>query len=216
MQGHSGYLQVDGYQGYEPTEARLVGCWAHARRKFKEADVAQGKGKSTHKTGKATWALNHIAKLYRIEGQIRDQPPDQKQAYRQEHARPLLEELKAWLDKSIMQVVPKSALGQALGYCVNQWSKLIRYLEDGQLSIDNNRAERAIKPFVIGRKNWLFSNTISGARASSVMYSLVETAKANNLVPFDYLRHALDVLSEPCDDERLSQLLPWNAGFKMK
>lgn len=211
LKGHSGYLQVDGYQGYESTQATLVGCWAHARRKFKEAEVAQGKGKP--KVGKATWAMNHIKKLYRIETLIKEKSPAEKQAYREAHASPLLEEYKAWLDKSIQQVPPKSTLGKALAYSLNQWPKLIRYLEDGRLNIDNNRAERAIKPFVIGRKNWLFSNTAKGAHASSILYSIVETAKANGLVPFDYLHHVLKVLSEREDNESLNELLPWNVGL---
>ena len=151
LQGHSGYLQVDGYQAYASTRASLVGCWAHARRKFKEADIAQGKDKP--KAGKAMWAMSHIKKLYRIETLIKDKTPADKQAYRKEHATPLLEEYKVWLDKSIQQVPPKSTLGKAIAYSLNQWPKLIRYVEDGHINIDNNRAERAIKPFVIGRKN---------------------------------------------------------------
>jgi transposase len=214
LQGHSGYLQVDGYQGYESTQATLAGCWAHARRKFKEADIVQGKGKP--KAGKATWAISHIKKLYRIEALIKDKTPVEKQVYRTEHATPLLEEYKTWLDKSILQVPPKSALGKALAYSLNQWPKLTRYLEDGHLNIDNNRAERAIKPFVIGRKNWLFSNTTSGANASSILYSIVETAKANNLVPFDYLHHILSVLSERDDDDTLTALLPWNVSLEVR
>jgi transposase len=208
LQGHSGYLQVDGYQGYESTQATLVGCWAHARRKFKEADIAQSKGKP--KAGKATWAMTHIKKLYRIEATIKDKSTSEKQAYRIEHATPLLEEYKTWLDKSILQVPPKLALGKALAYSLNQWPKLTRYLEDGHLNIDNNRAERAIKPFVIGRKNWLFSNTVSGANASSILYSIVETAKANNLVPFDYLHYLFKALSERDQQAEMEDLLPWN------
>jgi len=214
LQGHSGYLQVDGYQGYASTGATLAGCWAHARRKFKEADIVQSKGKP--KAGKATWAMNHIKKLYRIETLIKDKAPAEKQTYRAEHAKPLLEEYKTWLDKSVQQVPPKSALGKALAYSLNQWPKLIRFLEDGQLNIDNNRAERAIKPFVIGRKNWLFSNTANGAHASSILYSIVESAKANNLVPFDYLHHVINVLSERQDDETLNELLPWNVSLQLR
>ena len=214
LQGHSGYLQVDGYQGYESTQATLVGCWAHARRKFKEADIAQSKGKP--KAGKATWAMTHIKKLYRIEAAIKDESPSEKQAYRIEHATPLLKEYKDWLDKSILQVPPKSALGKALAYSLNQWPKLTRYLEDGHLNIDNNRAERAVKPFVIGRKNWLFSNTKSGADASSVLYSIVETAKANNLAPFDYLHQVLSILSKSNDDDTLSALLPWHVSLEVR
>jgi len=209
LQGHSGYLQVDGYQGYASTEATLVGCWAHARRKFKEAQIAQPKGKK----GKATWVMTHIRKLYRIEASIKDKTPSEKQVYRQEQAVPLLNELKEWLDKSLLQIPPKTALGTAVGYCLNQWPKLIRYIEDGELNIDNNRAERAIKPFVIGRKNWLFSNTEKGAHASSILYSMVETAKANGLIPFNYLHQVITALSERNHDVALDDLLPWNISL---
>jgi transposase len=121
---------------------------------------------------------------------------------------PLLEQLEAWLISSQQQVLPKTKLGEAIQYCLNQWEKLRRYTLDGRLNIDNNRAERAIKPFVIGRKAWLFSQTANGANASAVLYSIIETAKANNLVPYDYLVHLLTRLSEPNID--IDQLLPWN------
>jgi transposase len=113
-------------------------------------------------------------------------------------------------------VSPKSVIGKATAYSLNQWPKLILYLENGQLNIDNNQPERAIKPFVIGRKNWLFSNTVKGARASSILYSIVQTAKANNLVPFDYLNHVINVLSERKDDEMLDELLPWNVSLQTR
>ena len=207
LQGYSGYLQVDGYQGYTSTKATLVGCWAHARRKFIEADIAQGKGKS----GKANFAVNFIKKLYRIEIKIKELSPEEKYDYRQEHAKPLLNEFHTWLIKSSEQVLPKTALGTALSYNLKQWPKLIRYLEDGELNIDNNRAERAIKPFVIGRKNWMFSNTTKGAEASAVLYSLIETAKSNGLVPFDYLHHILKELGE--GKSNVEGLLPWNVSL---
>ena len=202
LDGYSGYLQVDGYAGYEKTNATLVGCWAHARRKFKEAEIAQAKGK----TGKANIALSHIQKLYRLEIQLKDKTTAQKYQSRQEKAKPLLAQFYQWLEKA--SVPPKTALGKAIQYCKNQWHKLIRYIEDGDLNIDNNRAERAVKPFVIGRKNWLFSNTGNGAKASAMHYSLIETAKANGLVPFDYLMHFLEQLSKPKVD--INSLLPWN------
>jgi transposase len=169
---YQGYLQVDGYTGYEQTEATLVGCFAHTRRKFIEVQRAQVKGK----TGKADWAISHIRKLYRIETEIKDKDPAEKRAQRLVKAKPLLNQFKAWLDKSALQVPPKSAVGKAIAYSLGQWSKLERYIEDGNLQIDNNRAERAIKPFVIGRKNWLFANTAKGAQASAMLYSLIETA----------------------------------------
>jgi transposase len=204
LKDYSGYLQVDGYQGYEQTKATLAGCWAHARRKFKEAEVAQGKGK----TGKANWALNHIQKLYRIETRIKGQSAEEKYQVRQAESVPLLNQYKAWLDKSALQVPPKTALGKALGYSLNQWHKLVRYVDDGNLAVDNNRAERAIKPFVIGRKAWLFSHSKSGANASAILYSIIETAKANGLTPFDYIMHCLEHLSASPDN--VEALLPWN------
>ncbi len=199
-----GYLQVDGYAGYEKNEATLVGCWAHARRKFIDAQKTQAKGK----TGKADWAINHIRKLYRIEAEIKQKTAQEKQMIRQAQSQPLLDQLKVWLDKSALQVPPKSAVGKAIAYSLRQWPKLMRYTENGYLNIDNNRAERAIKPFVIGRKNWLFSNTATGAQASAMMYSIVETAKANGLIPFDYLRYLLEQL--PTNPESIDYLMPWN------
>lgn len=210
LQAFNGYLQADGYAGYEQTNATLAGCWAHARRKFIEAQTVQVKGK----TGKADWAINHIQKLYRIEKEIKDKTAEEKQRIRKEQSLPLLEQFKTWLDKSALHVPPKSAIGKAIGYNIRQWSKLIRYTESGYLSIDNNRAERAIKPFVIGRKNWMFSNTAKGAEASAALYSLIETAKANGLIPFDYLKYLFEQLPEKPDD--IKYLLPWNVVLTKK
>ena len=202
LKDFTGYLQVDGYAAYEKTTATLVGCWAHARRKFMEAQKAQPKGK----TGKADMALSFIQKLYRIEISLKDKTNDEKYRIRQAQAKPLLDKLYAWLNKA--NIVPKSALGIAITYSKNQWHKLIRYIDDGNLNIDNNRAERAVKPFVIGRKNWLFCNTTNGANTSAMLYSIIETAKANGLIPFDYIAHCLEQLSQnDCDIE---QQLPWN------
>jgi transposase len=202
LNGFNGYLQVDGYAGYEKTAATLVGCWAHARRKFIEAQTAQPKGK----TGKADMALSMIQKLYRIEISLKGKSVQEKYQRRQEKAKPLLEQFNQWLAKA--NVVTKSALGKAISYCQHQWHKLIRYIEDGNLTIDNNRAERAVKPFVIGRKNWLFSKTANGAKASAMLYSIIETAKANGLIPFDYIAHCLKQLSNEHVD--VETLLPWN------
>ncbi len=204
LQGFNGYLQVDGYVGYEKTAATLVGCWAHARRKFMEAKTAQPKGKS----GKADMALSLIQKLYRLETSLKDKSAQEKYEQRQTVAKPLLDKFRQWLTQA--NVPPKSALGKAVGYCKNQWPKLNRYLEDGGLNIDNNRAERAVKPFVIGRKNWLFSNTANGASASAMLYSIIETAKANGLIPFDYIAHCLEQLSGEVSEKTIEAMLPWN------
>jgi len=202
LQDFTGYLQVDGYAAYEKTAATLVGCWAHARRKFMDAQKAQPKGK----TGKADMALSFIQKLYRIEISLKDKTSDEKYQHRQAQAKPILDKFYAWLEKA--NVVPKSALGTAITYSKNQWHKLSRYIDDGHLAIDNNRAERAVKPFVIGRKNWLFCNTTNGANTSAMLYSIIETAKANGLTPFDYITLCLDQLSQ--QDCYIEQLLPWN------
>mgnify|MGYP000610319568 CR=1 FL=1 len=157
-----------------------------------------------------------IQKLYGIESRLKDKSADESYQTRQAQSKPILDKLKQWLEKHQPNLVANSKLIDAANYMANQWPKLIEYINDGRLSIDNNRAERAIKPFVIGRKNWLFSNTASGAHASSVLYSIVETAKANDLVPFDYLHHILSVLSERNDDDTLTDLLPWNVSLEVR
>ena len=204
LDGFTGYLQVDGYAAYGKTDAKLAGCMAHVRRKFMEAKIAQGK----KKTGKADVALNLIGKLYGIEGSLRDKSAWEKQRIRQEKSKPLIETLYQWATENKEKVPPSLKLGVAIGYLLNQYHKLITYLEDGQINIDNNRAERAVKPFVIGRKNWLFSNTPRGATASATLYSIVETAKANGLVVGQYLATCLDELAKKPDN--LEHLLPWN------
>jgi transposase len=205
-QHYTGYLQVDGYAGYHKLHCNLVVCMAHIRRKFDEAKKAQSK--SSQKTGKADWALSQIQKLYRIEKQIKGLPIEERYRTRQEKSVPLLNQFKTWLDKSAPNVLPESLLGKALNYALNQWDKTIRYCDDGRLDIDNNRSERAIKPFVMGRRAWLFSQTANGANASATLYSIVETAKANGLVPYDYLVHVMEKIMQ--GDTEPEQLLPWN------
>ena len=208
LEGLNGYLQADGYKGYEQVDAELIGCMAHARRKFIEAQTAQPK----NKMGRADIAIKKIAKLYGVEKSIKGLSVNEKYKVRQEKSLPLLNELKEWLDKSIRQVLPKSAIGKAVQYSLNQWEKLSGYIKSGDINIDNNRAERAIKPFVIGRKNWMFCNTASGANASAILYSLIETAKANGLTPFNYLMFLLEELPKQPGD--LEYLMPWNIELK--
>ncbi|WP_133309591.1 IS66 family transposase [Parashewanella spongiae] len=200
----NGYLQTDGYAAYQKVNAELVGCWAHARRKFIEAQTAQGKTK----VGKVNVAISFIQKLYAIEKNIADLSVDEKMKKRQIKSEPILADFKAWLDKSALQVSSKGKLGEAITYSLNQWSKLKRYTESGLLNIDNNRAERAVKPFVIGRKNWLFNINHKGAETSAMLYSIIETAKANGLIPFDYINHCLEELAK--SPIELESLLPWN------
>jgi transposase len=203
-------IMVDGYEGYQAachdyTITRL-GCWAHVRRKFVEAKKLQPKGKS----GKADQAIAFIQKLYRIEQQIKDQPLDERDRIRQCQAKPIIDKIKRWLEKSLPHVPPKTALGKALHYLHQQWPRLIGYVENGAYPIDNNPAENAIRPFVIGRKNWLFSNSQAGAKASANLYSLIETAKANGLNPYDYLKYVFKELPNAHSVEDVENLLPWN------
>ena len=204
LDGYSNYLQVDGYAAYGKTNAILAGCMAHARRKFIDAKTAQGK----NKTGKADVILNLIGKLYGIEAAVKTKDWDEKHQVRQDKSKPILDKINTWVTNNKEKIPPKSKLGEALTYWYNQTHKLETYLEDGRINIDNNRAERAVKPFVIGRKNWLFSNTSRGANASAILYSFVETAKANGLLVDNYLQTCLDELAKK--PESLEHLLPWN------
>jgi len=160
-------------------------CMVHLRRKFIEAQKALP---PNAKSGKVDIALSYIAKLYAIEQQHKESNSTTRHQARQEHSLPLLQQFNAWLDKTQHGVLPKGKLGEALAYAQKYWSKLTRYIENGDWPIDNNPAENAIRPFVIGRKNWLFSNTVKGANASAVLYSLIEPAKANQHEPYHYLR----------------------------
>ena len=202
-------IMVDGYEGYQKAcddyEITRLGCWAHARRKFVDAQKLQKKGK----VGKADQAIAYIQKLYAIEQHIKDDPPDKRYDYRQTHAKPILEKLNAWMEKSVLTVPPKTAIGKALIYLTNQWHRLVLYIDDGRYPIDNNPAERAIRPFTIGRKNWLFSKSQAGAKASANLYSLIETAKANDLNPYTYLRHVFTALPNANSVEDIEALLPW-------
>lgn len=206
---YAGRLVTDGYEGYAEVVRRNgiihAGCWAHARRKFIDAQKVQPKGK----TGKADWALNQIRKLYALEQQAKALDPEARRALREQKSRPLIVQLRTWLDKSIKQILPKSTLGKALHYLDSQWQRLTRFLEDGLIPLDNNPAENAIRPFVVGRKNWLFSHTPSGAQASAAIYSLIETAKANGLSPYEYLQFVFETLPTLGEDDDLGSLLPW-------
>ncbi|WP_133151978.1 IS66 family transposase, partial [Vibrio tasmaniensis] len=144
--------------------------------------------------------------LYGIESRLKGAPAEERKAERQALAKPILDELYQWM--TTQKVIGSSPLGKAIKYTLGQWSKLTRYIDDGHLSIDNNRAERAMKPLVIGRKNWLFSNTPNGADASAMLYSIIETAKANGLILYDYLVKCMKELAKAEPD--IDALLPWN------
>ena len=210
LEGFKGYLMTDGYDGYNEV-ARTDGierlaCWAHVRRRFVEATRVQPKGKR----GRADEAVSLIGKLYRIEREHKEATPEVRYLARQSSSAPVLAELHAWMLKQTPLVIPKSALGTALAYMGNLWPQLTRYTERGDLPIDNNRCENAIRPFVIGRKAWLFSDTPAGARSSAVIYSLVQTCKANGLEPYTWLRRVLRDLPAAKSADAVEALLPWN------
>lgn len=215
LKEYTGYVQTDGYLGYDFLEQQTgithLGCWAHARRKFVEVVNAAGKEKNgTKKKGSGDVALDYIASLYLIEKECaqRELTPEAIALERQNRAGPILEQFKAWLEKRQPQVPPGSTLGKAISYALGQWERLAVYLEDGRLRPDNNLAENAIRPFVLGRKNWLFAATPAGAHASAALYSIIETAKANRLEPYWYLRYLFDRLPEAKSTEDYQALLP--------
>ena len=210
LEGYKGYLMTDGYDGYNEV-ARTDGierlaCWAHVRRRFVEAVRVQPKGKR----GRADEAVSLIGKLYRIEREHKEVTPEVRHLARQSSSAPVLAELHAWMLRNTPVVIPRSALGTALAYMGNLWPQLTRYTERGDLPIDNNRCENAIRPFVIGRRAWLFSDTPAGAHASAVIYSLVQTAKANGLEPYTWLRRVLRDLPAAKTLDAVEALLPWN------
>ena len=191
---YEGYVQTDGYGAYDAVcEGRVrvvhVGCWAHCRRVYVDA-----KKKST-KAGSADEAIGMIGKLYAVERQRSSHPDEEEFAeWRRKQVEPVLEKLHGWLETKRKQILPGSAVGEAIQYTWNQWPKLVRYLEHPAMTPDTNAVERAIRPFVIGRKNWLFCGSPRGARASATLFSLVETAKANGLEPYWYLRRLFEGL----------------------
>ena len=183
LAGFHGYLQTDGYSGYHGLEGvKHVGCWAHARRKFDEAQKAMPKGK---RSPTAQQGVAYCSQLFQLEEQFRDFTPEERKQQRLEKAKPVLDAMLAWANTR--NAAPKSKLGIALNYLKNQWLYLTAYLLDGRIELSNNRAERSIKPFVISRKNFLFANTAGGAQASAAIFSLIETAKENGLDPYRYL-----------------------------
>ena len=214
LDGFEGVLQADGYAGYNrvcrENPITRIGCWDHARRKFIDASKAAPVKKKGDKVSKADVAIGKIRKLYLIEDRIKDLEPEQKKVQRQALSCPVLDDLKGWLEKNSRRVPKDSLTWIAINYTLNQWGLLIGYCEDGRLNISNALAENAIRPFAIGRRNWLFSDTPRGARASATCYSLIETAKANGLEPYAYLHHVLQHVAAADTLEKIEALLPWN------
>ena len=213
LKGFSGWLHADGYQGYHklPENIRVVGCWAHARRKFDEA--LQTLPKEMQKDSPAAIGECYCSRLFKLEQAFAELTPEERYEKRLEQAKPVLDALLSWANEMQAKTAPKSALGRAIHYLLEQWPYLARYLEDGRLELSNNRAERSIKPFVMGRKNWLFANMPGGAQASAMIYSLMETAKENGLDPYQYLLWILQTAPQLSETNKAwaESLLPANA-----
>ena len=216
LSGYKGYLHTDGYAGYHDLGENItvVGCWAHARRKFDEAVKSLPKGKA--KGSSASQGLTYCNLLFGIEQEIADKTTEQRYEERLEQAKPVLDAMFAWANSRT--AAPKSALGKAFHYLKEQWPYLTNYLKDGRLELSNNRAERSIKPFVIDRKNFLFANTPKGATGSAIMFSLIQTAIENGLDPYKYLTWLLKKANNAdlTDTQFVQSLLPWNAPQECK
>ncbi|QNT04289.1 IS66 family transposase [Marinomonas arctica] len=217
LEGFSGVLQVDGYSGYGKVCRELditrIGCWDHARRKFVEAarGVTSQKGKSNKaKPSKADVGIGKIRKLYAIESKIEGLSESEKYTVRQELALPVLQDFKAWLETNHPKVPKDSLIFKAIQYTLNQWESLVAYCDHGFVHISNALAENAIRPFAVGRRNWLFADSSRGANASATCYSLIETAKANGLEPSSYIHYLLDHIADADTLEKIEALLPWN------
>lgn len=214
--GFKGYLHVDGYAGYCKLEALqkivLVNCMAHARRNF--AEIAK---LSKKKHGVSHEVLVRIATLYKIEKTLKEKEASIEEIAitRHEKSKPLLDALKNYLEEKQPGILPKSQLGKAISYVLNHWVGLTRYVEDGRLEIDNNRTERVIKPFVTGRKNWLFSDSVKGADASANIFSLIETCKFHGVNPYYYLKHVFGKINKCETVEDLEKLLPYRFNVRL-
>lgn len=207
----AGALHADGYAGFdrlfETGRIHEVACWAHARRKFFDLYEAT-------ESPIAKEALERIGALYGIETDIRGKPPDERRAVRQARAGPLLEELRAWLLSTTHQLSKKSEAAGAIRYTLSRWEALCKYRDDGHAELDNNAAERALRTIALGRKNHLFAGADSGGERAAGIYSLIGTAKLNDIDPEAYLRYVLEQIAEyPIN--KIQELLPWNLVEKL-
>lgn len=212
-----GYLQTDGYAGYNDIannpDIEQLGCWAHVRRKFTDT-VKNSKVDDKSKTLASNMILK-IRKLYKIEKDIKDDLPDKKQKVREEKSTPIINDIKKYIDEYIDTAIALDGyIKKAFVYINNQFPKLIVYLQDGRLNIDNNVAENHVRPIALGRKNWLFANSVDGAKSLTGWYSIIETAKMNKLDPYKYLTHILTQIPIFIHENKsLEDLLPWNVKF---
>ena len=219
LKGFSGICVTDGYQVYhtiekEREDLKIAGCWSHARRRFDEAVKALPKGKQ--KDSRANLALSMIQAVYREEKQLKDLSAEERRARRQLNVRPLVEAYFVWAKENMPKVPQKSKTWEGFQYSINQEKYLKVFLEDGEVPMDNNAAEQSIRGFCIGKKNWVMIDTVAGAKSSAVIYSIAETAKANNLKPYDYFKHLLNEIPKHLEDTDrafLEDLLPWSSNL---
>jgi transposase len=201
-----GMLQADAYAGfnqlYENNRIEHVACWAHVRRHFYDLEQA-------HSSPVAREALERIGALYRIEEQIRGKPPEERRAVRQTQAKPLLDSLRQWCEKTLSKLSRKSDTTAAIRYALSRWDALTRFVDDGRIEIDNNAAERSLRGVVLGRKNYLFAGSDAGGERAAAIYSLIGSAKLNDLDAEAYLRKVLTRIADH-PISRIEQLLPWN------
>lgn len=215
-----GVLVTDGYQVYHSLEEKredlnVAGCWSHARRKFAEV-VKTFKSRNTATKTLANTALKQIQAMYRIEESLSGLNPNERKEQRQLSVNPLVEAFFAWLKEHRTDVPEKSATGKAITYCLNQEKYLRYFLIDGEVPMDNNAAERAIRGFCIGKKNWVMIDTIAGAKASAIIYSISETAKANHISTYNYFKYLLTEIPKHMNDKNLDfleRLLPWSESL---
>lgn len=220
LKGFSGFLECDGFSGYRKMdriveEVSVACCWAHARRDFADAVKAYGEKKAGVQDTLAYRALEKISRIYLLDEKFKKLPPEERKKRRQTTVKPRVDAFFAWVKEHRNDVPPKGKTGEGFTYCLNAEKYLRLFLDDGLIPIDNSASERAIRPFTVGRKNWQLIDTVNGAKASAIVYSIVETAKANHLKPYEYLRHLLSELPQRLDqkssDLNLDDLLPWSS-----
>ena len=223
LEGYKGYIMCDGYRVYdtlsltgrhgeEPMDVKPVACLVHVRRKFADA-LKLVKPEDRAGTG-AALAVAKLQNIFETDNKLKDMPVEERQKERQGELKILLDDFFAWVKNEYDISLPKTHYGLALNYALEQKDKVMRVLEDGRLELENNKAERAVKPFVIGRKNWLFSNTPAGADASCILYGIVETAKLNGLIPFEYLKHVMETMrGQKITEALIDELLPWSESI---
>jgi len=216
LKGYSGTVVTDGYQVYhslekEREDLKIAGCWSHARRHF--ADVTKALGKEKAKGTLAEEALKRIAAIYKIENELQHLTAEERKQQRQLKIKPHVDAFFAWVKLHLLEVLPKSETAKGFTYYINQEKYLRVFLDDGNVPFDNNAAELAIRSFCIGKANWHLIDTIEGAKASAIIYSIAETAKANRLKPYNYFEHLPTEIPKHMDDKGLDfldDLLPWS------